>query len=56
MYLTYYTCRSQYPYYIMNADIDLTKFEVYSCRKSFNAWLYTEQEVLDMIKENYPTL
>jgi hypothetical protein len=54
MYLDAYVYKSPYPYYIVQADEWLTKFEVWSNRKSFNAWLYTEQEVIDMIEEKYP--
>ena len=54
MYLKTYVCKSPYPYYIVRADEDLTKFHVWSKNKNFNGWLYTEQEVIDMIEEKYP--
>ncbi len=54
MYLKAYVCKSPYPYYIVRADEDLTKFHVWSKNKTFNAWLYTEQEVINMIEEKYP--
>ena len=54
MYLKRYVCKSPYPYYIVRADEDLTKFHVWSKNKTFNAWLHTEQEVITMIEEKYP--
>ena len=54
MHLKQYVCKSPYPYYIVRADEDLTKFHVWSKNKTFNAWLYSEQEVIDMIEEKYP--
>ena len=54
MYLKQYVCKSAYPYYIVQADEWLTKFHVWSKNKCFNAWLYTEQEVITMIEEKYP--
>ena len=46
MYLERYVYKSPYPYYIVQADEWLTKFEVWSNRKTFNAWLYSEREVI----------
>ena len=54
MHLRQYLCKSPYPYYVIQADEDLTKFHVWSKMKTMNAWLYSEQEVLDMIEEKYP--
>jgi hypothetical protein len=54
MYLERYVYKSPYPYYIVQADEWLTKFEVWSNRKTFNAWLYSEQEVIAMIEAKYP--
>ena len=54
MYLKQYACKSPYPYYIVQADEWLTKFEVWSNIKLFNAWLYTEEEVVAMIEAKYP--
>ena len=54
MYLNYYVCKSPYPYYIVKADEELNKFYVSSNHKTFNAWLYNEQEVIAMIQEKYP--
>jgi hypothetical protein len=54
MYLKQYVCKSPYPYYIIHADEWLTKFEVWSNRKTINAWLYTEEEVIAMIEAKYP--
>jgi hypothetical protein len=49
-----YINKSPYPYYVVHADVDLTKFHVWSKRKLLNAWLYTEQEAIAMIEERYP--
>jgi hypothetical protein len=54
MHLSTNVGRSPYPYYIIQADEWLTKFHVWSNRKTMNAWLYSEQEVIDMIEEKYP--
>jgi len=54
MYLKHYVSKSPYPYYIIQADEELTKFEVWSRKKTINAWLYTEQEVIAMIEKKYP--
>ena len=54
MYLNYYVCKSPYPYYIVKADEELSRFYVDSKHKTFNAWLYNEQEVINMIQEKYP--
>ena len=54
MRLKQYVCKSPYPYYIIHADEWLTKFEVWSNIKLFNAWLYTEEEVIAMIESKYP--
>lgn len=54
MYLKHYVCKSPYPYYIVQADEDLTKFHVWSRRKTFNAWLHSEAEVIAMIESKYP--
>ena len=54
MHLRQYLCKLPYPYYVIQADEDLTKFHVWSKMKTMNAWLYSEQEVLDMIEEKYP--
>ena len=54
MYLDAYVYKSPYPYYIVQADEWLTKFEVWSNRKTFNAWLYSEREVIAMIEAKYP--
>ena len=54
LHLKLYVCKSPYPYYIIQADEWLTKFEVWSKRKTINAWLHTEQDVIDMIKAKYP--
>ena len=45
---------SVYQYWIIVADEPLTKFDVFSPRKSFNCALYTEEQVLELIKKNYP--
>ena len=54
MYLKHYVCKSPYPYYIVRADEELTKFYVWSKTKMFNGWLYSEQEVMAMIEAKYP--
>ena len=54
MYLKHYVCKSPYPYYIVQADEDLTKFHVWSHRKTFNAWMHSEAEVIAMIEAKYP--
>jgi len=54
MYLKHYVCKSPYPYYIVQADEDMTKFHVWSCRKTFNAWLHSEAEMITMIEAKYP--
>jgi hypothetical protein len=54
MYLKHYVCKSPYPYYIFQADEDLTKFRVWSRRKTLNAWLHSEAEVIAMIEAKYP--
>ena len=54
MSLNYYVRKSPYPYYIVKADEELNKFYVSSKHKTFNAWLYNEQEVVAMIQEKYP--
>jgi hypothetical protein len=54
IYLQKYVTKSNYPYYIVEADEDLTHFHVWSKRKTFNATIYTEQKVLDLINEKYP--
>ena len=52
MYLKHYVCKSPYPYYIVRADEELTKFYVWSKTRMFNGWLYSEQEVMAMIESN----
>ena len=52
--LKQYMCKSPYPYYVVKSDIELTKFEVWGFQKLFNATLYTEQQVLDLIQLKYP--
>ena len=54
MRLKQYVCKSPYPYYIVQSDIELTKFDVWTNTKLFNAWLYTEDEVVAMIEAKYP--
>ena len=54
MRLKQYVCKSPYPYYIVQSDIELTKFDVWTNTKLFNAWLYSEDEVVAMIEAKYP--
>jgi len=44
----------RYPYYVMVAREPLIKFNIWSCRKSFNCTLYTEKQVLELIQKIYP--
>jgi hypothetical protein len=44
----------RYDYWVMVADESLTKFQIWSRRKSFNCNLYTEIQVLEIIRECYP--
>jgi hypothetical protein len=37
----------------VKADEELSRFCVDSKHKTFNAWLYNEQEVINMIQEKY---
>ena len=50
----HYTSKSNYPYWVIIADQDLTKFHVWSKTKSFNCTLYTEEQVHKLIQEKYP--
>jgi hypothetical protein len=54
LYYTEYICKSPYPYWVVVSDEWLTHFEVWSRRKTFNATMYSEQRVLNLIKEKYP--
>jgi hypothetical protein len=45
---------SSYQYWIIVADEPLTKFDVFSPRKSFNCALYTKEQVQELIEKNYP--
>ena len=54
MRLKQYVCKSPYPYYVVQSDIELTKFDVWTNTKLFNAWLHTEEEVVAMIEAKYP--
>jgi hypothetical protein len=54
MYYAEYICKSPYPYWVVIADDDLTKFYVWSKRKTFNARFHTEQQVIDLMEEKYP--
>lgn len=54
MHLKQYVCKSPYPYYIVRADEELTKFHVWSKTKTFNGWLHSELEVIAMIEQKYP--
>jgi len=44
----------KYKYWVMVAKIPLIKFQIWSCRKSFNCTLYTEKQVLELIQKTYP--
>ena len=44
VHLNQYVCKSPYPYDIIRADEDVTKFHVWFKTKTFNAWLYSEPE------------
>ena len=44
----------RYPYYVMVAREPLIKFNIWSCRKSFNCTLYTEEQALEIIQKTYP--
>ena len=44
----------KYDYWVMVAREPLIKFGIWSCRKSFNCTLYTEEQVLELIKKTYP--
>ena len=50
----HYIGKSNYPYWVVIADEDLTKFHVWSKTKSFNCTLYTEDQVHALIQEKYP--
>lgn len=54
LYYAEYVTKSPYPYWVLVADTELTKFEVWSKRKTWNATLYTEKQVLGLIDEKYP--
>ena len=44
----------KYDYWVMVAKEPLIKFNIWSVRKSFNCTLYTEEQVLELIKKTYP--
>jgi len=44
----------RYPYWVMVAKEPLIKFQIWSCRKSFNCILYTEEQALEIIQKTYP--
>ena len=44
----------KYKYFVMVAKEPLTKFQIWSCRKSFNCTLYTEEQALELIQKTYP--
>jgi hypothetical protein len=44
----------KYKYWVMVAREPLIKFGIWSSRKSFNCTLYTEEQVLELIKKTYP--
>ena len=44
----------KYKYWVMVAKIPLIKFQIWSCRKSFNNTLYTEEQALELIQKTYP--
>lgn len=48
------TSKSKYPYFVVKADEDLTKFHVWSKTKTFNSTLYSEERVLQLIEEKCP--
>ena len=54
MHYKHYTSKSPYPYWVVKADEELTKFHVWSKIKTFNCTLYTEERVLRLIEEKYP--
>ena len=54
MHYKHYTSKSKYPYWVVKANEDLTKFHVWSKIKTFNCTLYTEERVLQLIEEKYP--
>lgn len=54
LYYAEYVSKANYPYWILVSDEPLTKFNIWSKRKSFNATLFTEAQVLDQINEKYP--
>ena len=54
MFFAQYVSKSNYPYWILVANESLIQFGVWSNRKSFNATLYTEAQILDLIDEKYP--
>jgi hypothetical protein len=44
----------KYKYWVIVAKIPLIKFQIWSCRKSFNCTLYTEEQTLELIQKTYP--
>ena len=54
MHYKHYTSKSHYPYWVVKASEDLTKFHVWSKIKTFNCTLYSEERVLNLIEEKYP--
>ena len=54
MHYKHYTSKSHYPYWVVKASEDLTKFHVWSKIKTFNCTLYSEERVLKLIEEKYP--
>ena len=54
LYYAEYVSKANYPYWILVSNEPLTKFNIWSKRKSFNATLFTEAQVLDLIHEKYP--
>jgi len=54
MYLQNTRGKLKYNYFVMVAKEPLTKFQIWSCRKSFNSTLYTEEQALECIQQVYP--
>ena len=48
------TSATRYPNYVVKADEEVSRFCIDSKNKTFNAWLYNEQELVNRILEKYP--
>ena len=54
MFYAEYVSKSNYPYWVLIANEPIIKLGVWSCRKLFNATLFTEAQVLELINTHYP--